>query len=78
MPGARLEHLWHALQELGEGNERPCDRKPQITGGGPAGSSGDEADESSHICQSEHERERDAQVELERDVEQEVVDQVDG
>ena len=53
VPWPRLEHLWRALQELGEGNEQTCDGKPKIAGGGTGGGSGDEANEGSHVGQSE-------------------------
>ena len=78
MPGPRLEHLRRALQELGEGNEKTRYGEPKITGGGTAGSSYDEANKGSHEGQGQEQRERDTQVELKRDVEQKVVDQVDA
>jgi hypothetical protein len=78
MPGPRLKHLRCGLEELGDRNEQACNGESEITSGRATSSSCDEANEGGHVGPGEEEREGHTQMEFERDVEKEVVDQVYG
>ena len=78
MPGPRLEDLWSALQDLGERDEEASDRKAEVAAQRLVRGSCDEADKGNHVGQGKELSEGDSQVELRRDIEEEVVDEVDG